>query len=539
MITNTRHGRRIGITVALAVSVAIGLGACSTAATPKATSSASTSKKPLVISLDSSVDLLDPQQFRTPAAQTATGSLVDQLIEQKYSTKGITQLGGADFQGALAKSWSYSKDRKVLTFTLRSGLKFADGSPLTAADVVWSLQRSMLGPTYIKALLPLAGVTTPDMIKQVDDLTVSITTTYANPLLDKLLAMQPTGILSEASGKANATAADPWSGAWFKTHDNSSGPYTVASYDPNVSLVLKPNPNYYDKSKVHNGGVTIQFVSDPSQRALLLKSGDLDLAQGIPLDQVKAMSTSKSLTVVSEPSNRLEYLGMNTSAAPFNNVKVRQAVADAIPFKQLQQQVMYGYATVSTGVVPKGMDTHSDAAGTFATNITKAKKLIADSGVGDITSTLYYKQSSAVEGRAAVFIQSSLAKIGITVDLKGIADADFTAQVNKRALPMYLNNFLGWGADPFYQMYYMAGSAAGTNFTSYKNPTLDAVLQSGFESADPAERTKISASAQKIIDTDMPFVPLYNPKWTFVVRNGVTGLTKDNTEQLRLQYLSK
>jgi peptide/nickel transport system substrate-binding protein len=186
------------------------------------------------------------------------------------------------------------------------------------------------------------------------------------------------------------------------------------------------------------------------------------------------------------------------------------------------------------------METHSDDAGDFTEDLDAARDLLDQAGLADgFSSTLYFKQSNAVEAAAAVLVQANLKEIGVDIELKPLTDADFTAQTNARSLPMYLNNFLGWGADPFYQMYYLAGSAAGTNFTSYANADLDALLQQGVATTDETERADISAQAQKVIYDDMPFIPIYNPNWTFVVRDGVSGLTKDNTEQLRLQYLTK
>jgi peptide/nickel transport system substrate-binding protein len=498
------------------------------------------SKKPLVISLDSSVDLLDAQAWRTPAAMVATGSLVEQLIEQTYSEDGIVRTGDGGFEGALAESWETSEDGLTTTFHLRDGLAFADGTPLTAQDVVWSYQRSLLGPGYVKALLPFAGVPSADDVTAPDDSTVVVTSTFASPLLTKMEAMQPLGIFSQTTGEANATTDDPWAGAYFRENANSSGPYTVGSYDPTQQLVLTPNEHYYDQDKIANGGVTIQFVSDPSQRALLLRSGEIDVAQGIPLDQVAQMEDEDGLTVVSEASNRLEYLGFNTSEAPFDDPLVRQAIAAAVPYEDLVDQVLYGYANASTGVVPASMETHSDDAGDFTEDLDAARDLLDQAGLADgFSSTLYFKQSNAVEAAAAVLVQANLKEIGVDIELKPLTDADFTSQTNARSLPMYLNNFLGWGADPFYQMYYLAGSAAGTNFTSYANADLDALLQQGVATTDETERADISAQAQKVIYDDMPFIPIYNPNWTFVVRDGVSGLTKDNTEQLRLQYLTK
>jgi peptide/nickel transport system substrate-binding protein len=538
-----RRRRAAGAAAGLVVSV-LALTACAgggdTADSSTGAASGSSEKKPLIISLDSSVDLLDAQAWRTPAAMVATGSLVEQLIEQTYTTDGLVRTGTSEFEGALAESWETSEDGLTTTFHLRDGLKFADGSDLTAQDVVWSYQRSLLGPGYVKALLPFAGVPDADHVTAPDDSTVVVTSTFASPLLTKMEAMQPLGVFSQATGEANATDDDPWAGAYFKQNANSSGPYTVASYDPTTQLVLEPNANYYDQDKIANGGVTIQFVSDPSQRALLLRSGEIDVAQGIPLDQVAQMEDEDGLTVVSEASNRLEYLGFNTSEAPFDDPLVRQAIAAAVPYEDLVDQVLYGYANASTGVVPASMETHSDEAGEFTEDLDTARDLLAQAGLADgFSSTLYFKQSNAVEAAAAVLVQANLKEIGVDIDLKPLTDADFTTQTSARSLPMYLNNFLGWGADPFYQMYYLAGSAAGTNFTSYANADLDALLQQGVATTDETERAAISAEAQQVIYDDMPFIPIYNPNWTFVVRDGVSGLTKDNTEQLRLQYLTK
>lgn len=537
----TTNRRRITASAAFVLTGALALSACTTGDTPEAGGGDGT-KKPLVISLDSSVDILDPQAWRTPASMVTTGSLVEQLIEQTYtaSSDGLVQIGTVDgFDPALAEGYEFSEDGTVLTLTLREGLTFADGSPLTAEDVVWTFQRGLEGPGYIKVLYPMVGITSADQFVAVDDLTVQVTTPFATPLLPKLLAMQPFGILSKESGDANATDEDVWAADWFRENDNSSGPYTVASYDPTTSITLAPNEAYYDQDRIKNSGITIQFVSDPAQRALLLQSGEIDLAQGLPLDQVKELEKVDGLTVVSEDSNRLEYLGFNTSVAPFDDPAVRQAIALALPYDTFVDEVMYGYANASTGVVPEGMVTHSDDAGEFAQDLDAARKLLAGSGVGEFTTTLSFKQSSGVESRAAVYIQSALAEIGITVEIAALPDAEFTQRTNARELPMYLNNFLGWGADPFYQMRSLVGTGSGTNFTTYSNPELDALIQTGFETLDEAEREAISAQAQQIIFDQMPFVPIWNPDWTFVVRDGVSGLTKDNTEQLRLQYLTK
>jgi peptide/nickel transport system substrate-binding protein len=525
--------------VALATAISL-TGALALSACGADESSEGDQKKSLVISLDSAVDVMDPQQWRTPASMVASGALVEQVIEQQYDEADGVRVGGTDFSEALAESWKYSKDGTTLTIKLRDGLTFADGSPLTADDVVWSYQRGLkMDTAYTKVLYPMVGLT-EDSFTAVDPQTVEVKAEFGTPLMDKMLAMQPFGIFSKKAGEEHATADDPWAGAWFRENSNPSGPYTIGAFDKTSSLQLTPNPEYYDQEKIANGGVTIQFISDPSQRALLLRNGELDLAGGLPLDQVAELSKVDGLSVVSEASNRLEYLGMNTAKPPFDDKRVRRAVSLALPYQTFVDEVLYGYADPASGLVSQNMETHApESAEAFTTDLAEAKKLLSEAGVQGFSTTLSYKQSSAVEARAAVYIQSALKGLGIDVQVKPLPDAEFTQRTMARDLEMYLNNFLAWGADPFYQMASLAGSGAGTNFTNYANPALDKLLQKGFRSIDQADRDAISADAQALLVDEMPTIPLWNPKWTYVVRDGVSGLTKDNTEQLRLQYLSK
>jgi peptide/nickel transport system substrate-binding protein len=535
-VKSHRLRRRPAVAV-LALTGIVALAGC-TAADPTEGGGADAEKQPLVISLDSAVDILDPQQWRTPGSMVTTGGLVEQLIEQTYDEEGVVQVGTTEFSNALADSYEYDETGTVLTATLKDGLTFADGTPLTAEDVVWSYQRGLeMTSAYTKTLYAMVGLTA-DSFVAVDDTTVQVTAAFASPLLDKMLAMQPFGIFSKTTGEANATADDAWAGAWFKSNANSSGPYSVGQFDPTTSITLTPNEAYYDQDKLANAGVTIQFVADASQRALLLQNGEIDLAGGLQLDQVAELEDVDGLNVVSLDSNRLEYLGMNTAIAPFNDPRVRQAIALALPYETFVDEVMYGYANASTGIVPAGMETHSDAIA-FEEDLAAAQALLDEAGVGPFTTSLSFKQSSAVESRAAVYIQSALAEIGIDVEINALPDAEFTQRTTARDLELYLNNFLGWGADPFYQMRSLVGTGAGTNFNNYSNPALDELILSGFATQDEGERAAISAEAQQIIFDEMPLVPIWNPDWTYVARDGVSGITKDNTEQLRLQYLTK
>lgn len=489
-------------------------------------------------SLDTSIDLLDPQAFRTFGAQTVTASLYPALLTQVFEPDGSGgYVGVADYGPGVAESIEMSEDRMSATFTLRSDAAFADGSPVTVDDVLWTFERSILGPGYIKALLPFIGIASMDqIIGDASANTVVFKPSVASPLFERFLALQAFGIMQKSLGEANASAEDEWAFDYFREHVGGAGAYAVEFYDRDTEIILVPNPEYYGAAEVANAGITVRNVSDPDQRALLLRSGELDVVQGIPTRQLVEMEGDTDLIVHREPSIATNFVGMNATIDPFTNVAIRQAVAAAIPYQVLIDQVMDGYASPAGSLVVANMDTHAGI--NFETDLDAAKALL--DGVELPSSIpLSVKQSSDRDQRSAVFIQDSLREIGIEVEIQILPDAQFVENLNGKTLTMFIHEWLSWGGDPYYQMQFLAGTGVFTNFVSYSNPDLDAILAEGLFELDADKRADLSAQAQQILHDEAPVVPLFSPDWVVVSRANVSGISKGDDEKMRFELIAK
>ncbi|MBK8021174.1 MAG: hypothetical protein IPK19_06995 [Chloroflexi bacterium] len=201
---------------------------------------------PIVIAYDSDIDHIDPQHFRSLGAYDATGNLYEPLITQALMANDNGELiGQRSFEGAGAESYEVSEDGTVFTFHLRQDAKFADGTPITAHDYKYTLDRALNGTGYIALLAPFMALASSDQVVVVDDYTLTVTTEQPAALTETILAFQVLGAYSSATAEANATAEDPWADAWHFTNSNSSGPYAITTWEPGVQYVFEPNPNYW------------------------------------------------------------------------------------------------------------------------------------------------------------------------------------------------------------------------------------------------------------------------------------------------------
>ncbi len=263
-------------------------GTATTAGGSTATTGGQTSQKPeIVAALSDTVNLIEPHTFRSTSAYAVTRALYEPLVREKYDEQSDGSLIGipGEHVGDGAESYEVTETDNGLkaTFHLRQDAKFADGTPVTASDYKYTFDRSMQADfSYITVLLPFIGVDSPDQIKVVDDYTLEIETNAKTPLFERFMTFQVFGAINQALVEANTTSDDPWGGGYLTTNAAGSGPYMLQEYNPDRQVVLTPNPYYWDIDNVANSGVTIRTVPDANQRALLVQSGDIDLATGIP-----------------------------------------------------------------------------------------------------------------------------------------------------------------------------------------------------------------------------------------------------------------
>lgn len=553
-----RGSRRL---LATAVGLCLAISACSsdeesndnsTATTTPPTGSeapdtsvpSSSDKPEVVVALSDTVDVIELHTFRSTSAYTITGALYEPLVRQVLVDDGNGLLVGSnDVEGAGAESWEITEtdDGGLLaTFNLRPEAKFASGNPVTATDYKYTFDRTIEGPGYIGLLLPFIGIESTDQIRVVDDLTLEIETSVQSPLFQRFMTFQVFGAIEKAVADANATDDDPWAFDYFNTNAAGSGPFQVESFDPETAITLVPNPNYWDAANVGSSKVTVQNVPDANQRALLVQRGELDVADGLPPRVVADMDGNEDVTVFGTTTTGLVYLGMDQSIAPLDNVDVRTAIRNAIPYDAMIEQVMFNQAVPAQGVVTSTMDTFDAEIGAgFTQDVDAATEALAASGESDLSLVLGVRESRASDQEAAVLIQDALRQVGISIDIQILPDGDFLTKLGNDELPLFIHDWTSWGEDPFFQMTFLTTCEGGVNYAGFCDADYDAAVQEGTFTIDEVVRQSTSSTAQQIFLDQAVWAPLFSADRTIVSGTCVTGVVRDYTMVLGVKNLTK
>jgi peptide/nickel transport system substrate-binding protein len=530
----------IALATGLLALVALGAGPAR-AATAKAAASST-----LVVAEPNDIQNLDPT---LSSGDITTQEMLTNVYGWMVNYKVVTQKGqligdANSFVGDLAKSLVWNKSRTVLTMKLRPGLKFANGDPINAAAVKFSYDRAFGQKAVTSALLGMAGFTTASRITTAGPMTVKIHLTKANSLLYGNMAQFGNSILDPTLISQHTTKADPFAHTYLSTNvgGGASGPYQLASWQPGVQWTLTANPNYQGsgpKPKIKT--IIFKVVPDPSTRYELLQSGAVDMAYDLPLKDIKAASANPQIKIVNAPSRNIVFLGMNNAEKPFNNVKVRQAIDYAVPYKTILSQVLDGYGQQMTSPVPVGTPTHTDKYDVYQTNIAKAKALLKAAGYPNGFSTTLDVSSGNEEGQeTAIWVQQSLKEIGINVTIDQMPGATYTAKLQKHQLGFFFfNNWISINNDPFYHLYWMFDSSC-CDYVNYKNPTVTKLINQNLLSTNTAKRDAASMKIQKTIMQDAPWAFLYQPNFVLAMRSDIKGYVYFPADTFtRYQYLSK
>lgn len=524
----------------LSIAVSAALVAGCTATDPDAGGSGAGREAVINVALGSDVDLFDPHMFRTDASYVVTANVYEPLLRQEYADESGALQGTDEYVGGLAESWELSDDGREAVFHLREDATFADGKPVTSADVKYTFERAMLGPGYITALLPFIGIEKPEQIETPDEHTFVLRPSFKSPLFERFMTFQVFGAINSEVAEEHATKQDPWATEWMKDNVTASGAYQLGEVSRGQQTMLEPNPEYWGSDDVMNAGIRMRAVPDPDQRVLLLRSGDLDVADSLPPRLVSQLEDDPELNVFRLPSSRITYLGMNNKIKPFDDERVRQAISYAIPYQDIIDKVQFGYASLAKGPVPPAMTSSAgEELWPYETDLEKAKQLMDESGEKGFTTELVVRQAQPQDAEAAVFIQDALREIGVNVEIERLPDAAYYQRLNEHSLPMFLHDWFSWGEDPFFQMTFLLKSGAFTNYADYSNADFDALLEKGTFELDPEKRAEISRQAQEIAIGDAPWAFLYSADYIVAARKGVTGVTRPYDQTLRFEYLSK
>ncbi|NQX25799.1 ABC transporter substrate-binding protein [Microbacteriaceae bacterium VKM Ac-2854] len=432
-ILSASLGRRAVLAGGLGGLAAIALAACSGASTasPAADAAAKTELIVAVPALAPTLDGVVGGGGITLESFEMNANLQAGLVRNPYidgATEGTVIQDFNEYVGYLAESYEVSDDGLTYTFHLRSGVVSPLGNPLTADDVLYSFERKWNVPTYSKTVWA-GGFAGPEAITKVDDATVSFTLTNAGFGLTflGLLANLQGHIHDSVALKANATAEDPYTLVWAKSNGGwGHGPYSVTSQTPDQEMILTANPGYaYGEPAISK--VTLRVVGDAGTRATLVSTGDVDMAEGCrPTDQAR-LADAQGVVVPSEDSP-IEYVDLTlvSNKAPFDNELVRQAMAYAVPYTEIMEQIYSGRATQTIGNINPTTKGYSvDSLPTYEYDTKKALALLKQAGMDRVSFTLSVSTATTDLVDASVLIQSYAKDAGFDIEINQMPAADF------------------------------------------------------------------------------------------------------------------
>jgi len=288
--------------------------------------------------------------------------------------------------------------------------------------------------------------------------------------------------------------------------------------------------------------VLLKYLPSADDRTLLVQQGSIDLALGLPASKLNSLRGAAGVFLINEPGRDWNFLGLTNTIAPFNDVRVRQAIAYALPYQTLIRDSLYGFASAVKGILAGGTPTLDESLWPYQTNVPKAKALLAATGNGaELHSTLTVSESRANDVNTAIYLQSALQQIGFNVTITQVSDADFRAKESAGELPMFIDNWISWVDDPFYQMYWLLASVnkGGTNLARYSSPQADHLIKTGLYEIDPSRRELLSRMIQRQFAADIPYVPLYSENFTLAARSNISGINVFPDQFVRFWMLSK
>ena len=316
--------------------------------------SAAAAQETLTIAISGEVETLDP-----PFSQFQRSNEVNYNILDQYFRYGWTDTGNgyaladtAKVEGSAFESWQWSDDSKVLTLKLRPGAKFTGtGNPVTSADVLYWFERAYGTKAGTEWNAKTAHIDSIDSVKAVDDSTVEITFSAVSPWFFYLFRDQSQAPIEAAVAKEHQTTDDPWAAQWLSKNSPGSGEYSVTDWQPGIEMRLAANADYWD-GKAFFDNVVLKIVPASANRALLLKNGEVDIARDLSTDELNLLRGAEGVKIVSVPTRNQMIMGFNTTQAPFDKAEVRQALAWAVPYKDIVDGLFGGQAPRVGGTDP-------------------------------------------------------------------------------------------------------------------------------------------------------------------------------------------
>jgi peptide/nickel transport system substrate-binding protein len=451
------------------------------------------------------------------------------VMRQIYDTL-IVQTEELELEPGLAESWEQIDDL-TWEFRIRADVVFHDGTPLTASDVAWTLDRLRDPATAAPAAFLVGFI---DEIEVLDEHAVRITTNAPFAPMLTHLAHTATSILSEAA----VTAAGEDYGTAVVV---GTGPFRFVSWQTASQIVLERNPEWWG-GEVRPEGVVFRPITEGTVRSIELETGGIDIAYALEPRDAQRMEDQPRIRLFPVETLATSYVGFNVQRAPFDDVRVRQAINLALDVETIVDVVYEGQGILATSPIsPRVFGAHEDLE-PYGYDPERARELLAEAGHPNGFSTTLWTNDNPLRIQIAEIAQAQLGEVGITVDVQVLEWSTYLAETAAGNHDMFILGWVAVTADADYGLYALFHSSqfgnAG-NRTFWANERVDALLDLGRTTEDPDQRLEYYREAQEIIVEEAPWLFLLITIEVNGTRDNVDGFVAHPAGHHRLYNVSK
>lgn len=526
------------ISLLLVATMAVGLVACGSDAasdstnnaggteTADAATPAATGDKELAVQIGPDPETIDP----------ALNSAVDGGNMLLHAFECLLTVGqDGTLQPGQAETWETSEDGLTWTFHLRDGLKWSDGTPLTANDFVYSWQRvcdPAVAAPYAETVLgmvkgydeAIAGDITALAVSAPDDLTLVVELSAPCSYFGSLAAFATLSPVQQATVEANG---DAWAVA-PETYV-SNGPFYMTEWVPGSHITFSKNPNYWNADAIKLDRLKFLLIEDSNAAYSAYQTGEALMIKDVPTEEIPSLEGNGEFYV--DPIIGTYYLSLNLTEEVFQDARVRQALSLAIDREYVAGTLMQGtYTAASSFMGPGWVDTDgsefmANANGgqpyidvtDYEGNLAKAKELLAEAGYPDgegFPAISYTTNDAGYHKVVAEYLQQAWAELGITLDVNIVEWASFTPMRRAQEYDAARNGWVGDYSDPsnMLELFY---SSNGNNDGKFSNAEFDAAMELSRTTLDAAERSQALHTAEDILMEEAGCIPVayYNDFW--------------------------
>ncbi|MFZ5610492.1 MAG: peptide ABC transporter substrate-binding protein [Pseudomonadota bacterium] len=502
---------------------------------------AAPARKIITIANGAEPSSLDPQRTNLVADRRVVGSLFAGLVEVD---------GAGNLIPGIAQSWDVSEDGKVYVFTLRQA-RWSDGAPITAQDFVFSFRRLLApatqSPFAAYYFVLRNGKAVHDGTMLPDSLGVEALSAH----ILRLTLEQPMpalmGLLSHQSAlPVPRHVVGRFGAAWTELrHLVVSGPFRLVEWQAGVRLELARNPLFYDADSLALDGVVFLPGEDMALTLRAFDEGEVDIVEGLPADSVARYRRARGEAVRIEPYWALYWYVFNTARPPFDDVRVRRALAMAVDRQHIVEQALGAGGVPATGIVPPSMPSYGPpmapawAELSLAARRAEAKRLLEDAGYGSghaLSVTISYNPSPDHD-RVFAAVAADWRALGVTVSAHVASFREHVQALEAGDFEVARRTWVTSFDMPEYFLGLFVSSAGSLNVGRYANPAVDALYAQALETADLATRTRLLKAAEAILLDDAVAVTIYNDVNRTLVGPRVIGWTNNPTGRHPLRFL--